>query len=650
MAYTLSGTERATDRYTEYKSRLLTLVFGDQYGLLLFVSALAFFGCFWRVGFFITDNYTVANGLYNAANGHLEVTTIVYGPSSGETPGMVAGEGGRYSRTVGHIVLTLPVMWALEALSSVADLRIVLTGLWSTTILATGVVLGRLVGRESLGRTGGAAVAAVVFVANVSVATQLESRWLAHLSLQLTSMAAAALTGVLVYRLVSRTHTFRAGVAAGFVVVLATPVGFWATIPKRHTLIALLVVSTVYSFYRSREATKRAERLKFRALAYVFVGLAAWVHAADAFILFVPLLVVDLATAPSNSRRELATILAAFGLSLIPFFVTNVVVSGNPLLPPRFVPRYEVAEAVSTGSGGGTSSSTGGSGGSSSAGSAGAETSGGDTQSGGSATSQPLWAPLVVLAQAAGATVTGLADRFFVYFSKAMSEVTDVDRLVDVFVRSGYIEGVARKDFGHSANLSVLEAMPVFATLVLLPKAAIRRVRTRGRDAISATDLLVAVYAVVLTLMYLPRLPIHASITVRYLLPAMPLFVYAAFRFVESRELLDYPRALGFSYLGTVTIGTQVVLTYVLVLQANIGEAMQLHALLNLVAAVCLAVWLLAHSVAPSQTRPAGAVVLGCVCGLTTSFLLLSGTIYLATDTGYVLPVVDWLNEQLSWL
>lgn len=652
MAHTVSESDHPTNRYTEYKNRLLTLVFGDEFGLLLFVSGLAFFGLFWRVGFFITDNYTVANGLYNAANGHLLVTDIVYGPPSGETPGMVAGDGGRYSRTVGHIVLTLPVMWALEALTSVADLRLVLTGLWSSAILATGVVFGRVLERESLGRTVGAAVAAVVFAVNVAVATHLDGRWFAHLSLQITSMLAAALTSVLIYRLISRTHTTRAGVAAGLVVVLATPVGFWATIPKRHTLIALCVVATVYSFSRSRETTNDERSLRFRALSYVSVGVAAWVHAPDALILFVSLLVVDVLTAPSNSRRELTTILGAFGLSLVPFFLTNIVITGNPLLPPRFMPGYEVAEAVSTGGGSEGSSSVGSSetAGQSASGTGDAAT--GDETTGAESTTSPesLFAPVVAVVQAASTTVTELGSILTRHLSRTAERATDTHRLTATFVRAGYIESVARKDFGQSANLSMLEAMPVFAAVVLLPKAAYRRVRAHGRDALSATDLLVAVYAVVLTLMYLPRLPLHASITVRYLLPAMPLFVYAVFRFAESRELLQYPRALGFSYFGTVVIGTQLVVTYALMLEASIGEAMQIHALLNLVAAICLAVWMLCHSLVSEQARPVGAVVLGCVCGLTTSFLLLSGTMYLATDSGYVLPVVDWLNAQLSWL
>ncbi|KTG08965.1 hypothetical protein AUR64_14245 [Haloprofundus marisrubri] len=653
MAYSVSETDHPTDRYAEYKNRVLTLVFGDKFGLLLFVSSLAFFGLFWRVGFFITDNYTVANGLYNAANGHLLVTDIVYGPPSGETPGMIAGDGGRYSRTVGHIVLTLPVMWALEALTSVADLRVVLTGLWSSAILATGVVLGRVLKKESLGRTAGAVVAAVVFVSNIAVATHLDGRWLAHLSLQITSMLAAALTSVLIYRLVSRTHTTRAGVAAGLVVILATPVGFWATIPKRHALIALCVVTTVYSFYLSRETTDSEKSLRFRALSYVFVGLATWVHAADAFILFVSLLVVDLLTASSNSRRELTVVFGAFGLSLVPFFVTNSVVTGNPLLPPRFMPGYEATEVVSTGGGAESSSSTGGSGASgqsTSSSSSNGATGDGTTEAGSASSPESVFAPVFTAVQAASLTVAELGSILVRHLSRTAERATDTHRLTATFVRAGYIESVARKDFGQSANLSMLEAMPVFAAVVLLPKAAVRRVRAHGRDALSATDLLVAVYAVVLTLMYLPRLPLHASITVRYLLPAMPLFVYTVFRFTESRELLQYPRALGFSYFGTVVIGTQLLLTYALMLEASIGEAMQIHALFNLVAAACLAVWVLFHSFVSEQARPVGAVVLGCVCGLTTSFLLLSGTMYLATDSGYVLPLIDWLNAQLSWL
>ncbi|MFC6723288.1 glycosyltransferase family 39 protein [Halobium palmae] len=608
-------------QYDALKTRLLRAVFGDQVGLLLFIGALAFFGLYWRLGLFINDNYAVANGLYNAANGHLRVTEIVYGPSSGAVPGMVSGQDGRYSRNVGQILVTLPVLWALEGIAAVADVRVVLVALWSSTILGFGVVLSRWTARGSLVRAGAAGCAVVAFALNLSVATVLETRWLAPLALQVTSILAAALTGVFLYRLISRVHDTRAGLVAGAIVAVATPVGFWASIPKRHTYMAMLVMATVYCFFRSREAQANSESLRFRALAYALVGLSTWIQAGEAFALFVSLLVVDLVTARSTTLRDLGILAGVFGLSLVPFLVTNLVIAGNPLMPPMLLPRYRPGMAVTGGSGG-------------------AGTSGGTT-------SLPIWLAVVHLLETTGVKALEQMSRFTSVLSRGLSVLTAPNRLMHIFVRSGYIERVASGDHGQAVNLALLEAMPVAGALVLVPRAVWRRVRARTWSSIEPTDLFVGVYGVSLTLFYIPRLPLHAMITVRYLLPVMPLLVYGAFRFASVREVLDFPRALGFAYGGTVLIGSQAILTYLIVRGVTVGEAAQVHAWVNLVAAAGLAGWVLVRPAVSKRGRPVGAVVFGVACGVTTCFLLLACGVYFASGSGFVLPGVEWLSERL---
>lgn len=76
--------------------RLTKILFGDRIGVVIFLAALAFTTLYWRVGFFINDNYTIANTLVNIAEGHLHITPVIYGPDSGATPGMklmMAGTG-----------------------------------------------------------------------------------------------------------------------------------------------------------------------------------------------------------------------------------------------------------------------------------------------------------------------------------------------------------------------------------------------------------------------------------------------------------------------------------------------------------------------------------------------------------------------------
>ncbi|SDM94310.1 hypothetical protein SAMN04487949_2928 [Halogranum gelatinilyticum] len=635
----MARTPLSDDGSETTSTRLFRAVFGDEYGLLLFLGAFAFFGLSWRLGVLVNDNYTLANALYNLANGHLAVVDVVYGPESGATPGMVSSNGTRYGRNYGQLVVSLPVVYALRGLALVADLRLVVVGLWSASLLGFGWLAGRVVGRETLGAVVGSTVALVAFGFNVAVATDLPTRWASLLALQITSMAAAALTAVLLYRLLTRLHDRRVGIAAGAAVALATPVGFWATVPKRHTYVAMLVLATVYGFYRSRAAVEPAEARRFRALTYAVVGLTAWVQAAEAFVLFVALVVVDLATAASNSRRDLGVVGVAFGLSLLPFMLTNLLVAGNPFQPPRLLPRFQPGDSVSaTGNHGLGVDPSGGS-------------DGGQAAGEGSSTG---WRRVVGLVERSTLEAVSQVGRLGGYLGQGIGAALEADRLYRVFVRGGYLESVASRDGGRAINLSVLESAPLFAALVVLPRAVLAWIRdhrsTGRRDAVVATDWFVAVFSLLFTVFYIHRLPLHAMITVRYLVPMMPLLVYGVARLAAVRDLLESPWTVGFAYGLTVLVGSQLLLAVFVVEDVTLGEAVQVHAWLNLAAAGGLAAWLVFEKRLPDRVAPVGSGLLGVVAGVTTNFLLLSGLFYFALPDGFVLPVVETVNELTTWL
>jgi hypothetical protein len=58
--------------------------------------------------------------------------------------------------------------------------------------------------------------------------------------------------------------------------------------------------------------------------------------------------VVVLPTAPRNDPYSLAVVAGAFVFSLLPFLVTNYLVSGNPLYPPRLLSQFTGVESAST--------------------------------------------------------------------------------------------------------------------------------------------------------------------------------------------------------------------------------------------------------------------------------------------------------------
>jgi hypothetical protein len=410
--------------------------------------------------------------------------------------------------------------------------------------------------------------------------------------------------------------------------MVATPLGFWASLPKRHAFTVLLLLVSGYALYRSRAAADSGDgtATTFRALAYAAVGLLAWVHAAEALIVFLALVAVDVPTARSNDRRSLAVVGGVFLLSLLPFFLTNVLISGNPIEPPRLLTPY--------GADPGTGLSGAASGG----------PSGGFFEN-----------TLVGQMLAKGISIlTALGVKLF---GGLLVFLTDGTRVYQTFVRSGYIAEVAADESGLAISLTVLESAPLLAAVVGLPIAVARRLRTDGigrlrshlQTPIGAVDAFVVGTGILFTLLYMTRLPLHAQVTVRYLHPLFAFGIYGVVRLGVVRETVAAHWRTGlWTYAGTVLIGGQLVVVYLALTGPTLGEAVQFHALLSLATATVLGLWIVASSASAAVPRRYGAVALALAAAAGTLFLLLSGLDYFDYAGQYMLPVVRVVTDAVT--
>ncbi|MDZ7746910.1 MAG: hypothetical protein U5K28_10535 [Halobacteriales archaeon] len=564
------------------------LVFGDRRGLFVCLLAALVATVGWRTTITITDNYTVVNGLVALSEGHVAVQEATFGPSL-QTPGMVRAQGVAVARNYAHIVLSLPALWLLQAVDAVADLTVALVGGWSLLLLATVVVAGDIVGRGREARLAGSALALVAFVAGVALATPLDQPHLALLAMQTTTVAIAGLSATLLYRLVALLHDQRIGLAAGTALAVASPAVLWATIPKRHVLTAAFALATCYWLARSRTTGRSARR--FHALAYVPVGLTAWLNAAEGLVLLTALVIVDVATLPRVDRRRLALVAGAFACSLLPLVVTNLLLSGDPLTTPRMLPPYgsggggDIRFVADGGGGGGTT---------------------------GDLPFAPLIAPLADVLAPLGVFVGFLTEG-------ARAAITAPSKLYHTLLRSGYVATEAAGATGLAINLAFLEVLPVAGALAALPVLAVRRLRTldwAGFRASLATpartaDAFALVYSVLITLIYLPRLPLHAMLTVRYIYPLFPLALYAVARLPAVRAVVsERASLLAFVYTGGVAIGGQLTVLVVAFAGYTASETLQAYALLALGLATVLASWSVAAALGRRCDRT-GAVLLG---------------------------------------
>lgn len=615
----LADSRAVRARLAELRRAALTVLFGNRLGLTLFCGTLFVLAVTMREAVFINDNYTVVNALVAVADGHLDVRRAAFGPGL-TTPGMVEADGRVYGRNYGHVFLALPVLLVLRALAVVADLRLLLAGGWALLLLWTLRGVGHSFGRERVATLLGSGLALVVFGGSMVTATALPDDWLPFLALQIVSLVAAGFVAVLCYRLVSDAYGASIGVATGGAAALATGVGFWASIPKRHVLLATLVLAAAFLLYRSRvlagpHGLGQAD-VRRRAGAYACVGVAAWVAAPQGPVLGLAVAAADLATARRDdfALRPLLFVAAVALVSLLPLLLTNLAISGNPLAPPRFLPAYE---GVPTGDTAGptfvtdASSSTGG-----------------------------------------GAVLAGIVGTVFGQFlDGAAVAVTRPDQLLRTFIRTGYDTAApSRVSDILGANLSMLEATPLFAALAGIPVVGVRWLAgsTAASMKLRVVDVFVVAYVLLLTLTYMPRLPLHATITVRYLVPMFPLLVYAVARLPAVRRAVEHRwQAVAWTYIGTVLIGGQLFLAGTTLLGMGAGESMQAHAVVNLAVAGLLAGWavaatLLTRGDPPDRYDDTGAVLLGLAAGLGTVLILLASVAYLPANE-FLLPIVPTL-------
>ncbi|KAA9398760.1 hypothetical protein Har1130_11140 [Haloarcula sp. CBA1130] len=624
---------RRTPALSNTRQTVYSTLFGDRLGLTVFLATVVLFGLLWRTAFLITDSYTLANGLYSLSNGQLAMTEAVYSPGL-DTPGANRYGGQRFARNYGVIVLSLPVVFVLDLFTAVVELRIALVALWSLALLAL-VVQCSYYADNGWVLYGGSVAVLGLFGLNVALAQPLDAGRIHLYALQLTHLLIAAFAPVFLYRLLSRVQTRQLGLLSAIVLTAGTPLAFWATVPKRHVVTGTVVVCIAYCLCRSRMAADGpviTQRQTFRALAYALVGLYAWVHAPEALLLCVALALVDIPTAPDNSPRTLARIGVVFALSLLPFVITNVAISGSPVKPPRLISRGgSLGGDMASGAGGG-------------------ESGGGSGGSGGPSDLLALFAPLFGIAESGMRPLLLLGGELGSGFKTLHQQPADV---YHAFVRSGSASGALDNAGEESVNLSLLESAPVLvAMLGALPVVRRLRLPSSVADRILSADRVVDAFAITafvgVVLLYSSRLPLHAQVTARYLFPLYPLGVYLCMRLPAVRKsLTDNQHLFLWTVAGTVLIGGQLTLAFAALTVNGTGEAFQLHALLGLGIAVPLGVWALSGR-SKGVTGKAGAVLLGAATGVAAVFLLLTSVEYYALGDTHLLPMMRALGELLA--
>jgi hypothetical protein len=261
---------------------------------------------------------------------------------------------------------------------------------------------------------------------------------------------------------------------------------------------------------------------------------------------------------------------------------------------------------------------------------------------------------------AAAGALTSAVDRLLRLLAGSYGlAVTDPGRLVDVFVRSGYVP-LSPPSQDVAVNLSVLESMPLLAALaglagpaVARSRRSVRRLRDRplagalayakrtsSPEPVAVLDAFAVAYAVGLLGLFLGRLPAHHMLTVRYLHPLYALGVYWLVRTPAVRRAVGSAgRRLAAAAVAGLAVGVPGYVGALVLLGTTLGEGVQLYALVALCVAATVAVASLRAAGGTDDDVRTLAVALGVAAGISAAFLLVSGVVLFATADEFLLPL-----------
>ncbi|HXY87398.1 MAG TPA: hypothetical protein VEG44_03070 [Candidatus Acidoferrales bacterium] len=349
---------------SETLKKLYRFALPDDTSSLIFYASLALFIAIWNINIFINDEVTLVGQLFNLVHGSLSMAImpdkIYEGLGFGNSAPILGFTlGGKVYAFYTHAVpvFAIPFYYLLYMANITIGIRLFFVTVESFSIFMIAMLVGKRCGRARLGVYVGIFTALVVFSVNAYIGSTMAplvfEQWGALMAIQLLNIVATALVMVISYRIFNRYfQSTRLGEFGAMYLLIATPLTFWAVASKDHAISVFLIVASIGSFYKYLLEGKTVNRY----ISYALVGLTVWVRIFDAVPLFAAIFVTDIVTSRGKVKSSL-TAFATVILSLIPYFINNYLLFGNPLLSPVYLSAHQELASESSVATSGSSSS-----------------------------------------------------------------------------------------------------------------------------------------------------------------------------------------------------------------------------------------------------------------------------------------------------
>ncbi len=324
---------------------IIKAIFPDKKVLMIFLLSLFILISIFSVGFYLNDEMEQATCFYNFLHGYLTIEEVPehYYVSSGEmyiAPRYVEYGGHKYvAASHGMSVFSVPFYYFLLVMDCVIGVETFFIILWSFLLAAIVYFSSEYVAkhfwpdkqkRKRIIQIAGIIASLILLVINLLLMKPLSlERWGPPLSMQFMSIVFVSLALSILFRFLRRYFNERVALFGIFLLLLSSPVAFWAMGQKYHGLNFSLLIFSLATFYYGR--IKNIE--KYHYASYVFASLAVWVQLFSGVVILLSLLLVDIMTIRKKRVTSILKIVIVVLVSLTPYFAENYAIYDNPLYP-----------------------------------------------------------------------------------------------------------------------------------------------------------------------------------------------------------------------------------------------------------------------------------------------------------------------------
>jgi 4-amino-4-deoxy-L-arabinose transferase-like glycosyltransferase len=270
-----------------------------------------------------SDEGVIVSQFYNFMHGSLDLKVAKVNVETGIYITVADHLYGKFSYSL--LVLSLPVYFALKNIDLFYSAHLFLLQIWA---LSGGISVYLLAKTWKIKNAvfGGFVSYFILIMVNLRSFNPIYfPKWGEIISIEFTNILITSFLIVMVYFLFKKFFNNKIAIFASLFIIFATPISFYAITLKHHSLALFLTVLAFYFFYKYQEK----KDIKLIYAAYVLAGLCVWTRTLDGAALMLSLLIIDILYF-RRSFKHIAMISMIILVSLIPFFIFNQLIMGNP--------------------------------------------------------------------------------------------------------------------------------------------------------------------------------------------------------------------------------------------------------------------------------------------------------------------------------